>query len=116
GFAAFGGERGTRTPLARPTRSASLWTCPFRLSRSPQNLGFAREHCAPRQRSCLWITIQDPADEIRRQPGEMDQIADTVIGDVFTYRNFCHRLRFACRQLFEPDRCARNGLYDDGVR
>jgi hypothetical protein len=57
---------------------------------SPHNIGFAREHRAPRQRGRVWITIQDPADEIGRQPGKMDQVADIVVGDVFTYRNFRH--------------------------
>ena len=46
-------------------------------------------HRRSRQRGRLWITIQDPADEIGRQPGEMDQVADIVVGDVFTYRNLC---------------------------
>src|ERR1700732_4630168 len=75
---------------------------PISLPRSPQNIGFAREHRAPRQRGRLWIAVQDPADEIGRKPGEMDQVADIVVGDVFTYRYFRHRLRFACRELFEP--------------
>jgi hypothetical protein len=42
------------------------------LSRSPQNIGFAREHRAPRQRGRLQITIQGPVDKIGRQPGKMD--------------------------------------------
>ena len=87
----------------------------FRLSPSPQDIRFARKHVAPRQSSRLWLTVQDPADQIRRQPGEMDQVADIVVGDVFTNRNFRHRLRFACRELFEPDRCACDRLYDNGV-
>jgi hypothetical protein len=86
-----------------------------RLSPSPQNIGFAREHRGPRQRGCLRITVQHPADQIGRQPGEMNQVADIVVGDVFTNRNFRHRLRFACRELFEPDRCACDRLYDNGV-
>src|SRR5438876_1861883 len=88
----------------------------FRLSRPPQNVGFAREHCGPRQRARLWLTIQNPADEIGRQPGEMDQVTDIVVGNIFTKRNFRHRLRSAGRELFEPDRCARDRLYDNGIR
>src|SRR5882757_9420140 len=39
---------------------------------SPHSIGFARKHRPPCRRGRLWITIQDPADEIGRQPGEMD--------------------------------------------
>jgi hypothetical protein len=46
----------------------------------------------------------------------MDQVADIVIGNIFTTRNFRIKLRFACGELFEPDRCACNRLYDNAVR
>jgi hypothetical protein len=89
-------------PNLRPGTDAAR-PRPLRSSLRPHSIGFAREHRAPRQRGRLWITIQDPADEMGRQPCEMDQVADIVVGDVFTYRNFRHRLRFACCEIFEPD-------------
>ena len=46
----------------------------------------------------------------------MDQVADIIVGDPFANRNFRHRLRFAGRELFEPDRSACDRLYDNGVR
>jgi len=45
----------------------------------------------------------------------MDQVADIVVGDVFTHRDFGHRLCFACRQLFEPYGRAGDRLYDNGI-
>ena len=57
-----------------------------------------------------------PGHQIRRQPGEMDEVTDIVVGDVFTNCNFRHRLRFSHRELFEPDRGACDRLYDNGVR
>ena len=45
----------------------------------------------------------------------MDQIADVVVSDAFTKRNFGHRARFAGGELFEPNGCACDRLYDDGV-
>src|SRR5947209_1417901 len=45
---------------------------PFFAISLPHRVGFAREHCASRQRGRLWIAIQDPANEIGRQPGKMD--------------------------------------------
>ena len=41
------------------------------------------------------LPFQDPADKVGRQPGEMDQIADVVVSDAVTNRNFGHRARFA---------------------
>ena len=75
----------------------------FQLFLSPQDIGFAGKHRGPRHRSRLRITFQDPADEVGRQPGEMDQVADIVVSDAFTNCNFGHRARFAGRELFEPD-------------
>ena len=53
----------------RPAKSSAVV---FLLFPFPQSVGFAGEHRGPRDGGCPWITIQDPADKIWRQPGEMN--------------------------------------------